>query len=86
MLVLQFIGDSSAVLGEMDHDLLVQPDVHRCRVIEIAAEMQFCGELLAGREATVEADKLHQIDDGRAPIEVLFVARSKIVQHTRNIS
>ena len=35
-LVLQSVGYLTAILGELNHDLLVQPDVHRRRVVHVS--------------------------------------------------
>src|SRR5215831_4539467 len=52
--VLELVGDASAVLLELGDHLLVQPDVHRRRVVGVAAVAELLGELLACGEAAVE--------------------------------
>src|SRR5262245_9239841 len=46
-LALQRVGDLASVLGELDHDLLVQPDVHLRGVVHVAAVVQLLSKLLA---------------------------------------
>ena len=45
--MLQIVGDLAAILGELDHDLLVQPHIHLGRVLHVAGVMELLGELLA---------------------------------------
>ena len=42
--MLQIVGDLAAILGKLDHDLLVQPDIHLGRVLRVAGVMQLRGE------------------------------------------
>ena len=44
----------AAVRGELLHHLLVQPDVHRRRIVHVAGVAELLGELLARAEAAVE--------------------------------
>jgi len=46
----QFVGDFAPVLRQFLHDLLMQPDVHRCGIVFVAGVMQFVSELFARRE------------------------------------
>ena len=46
-LVLEIGGDLAAIGGELDHHLLVQPDIHLGRILGVAGVMQLLGELLA---------------------------------------
>ncbi len=41
----------------------------------VAGIVQLVGELLARRQAGIQADQLHQVDDGMAPIELLRSSR-----------
>jgi len=61
----------AAVFGEFDHDLLVQPNVHRRRIFRAPGVVELGGKLLARGEAAVELEKLPQIDDRLSPIEIL---------------
>ena len=60
----------AAALGELCHDLLLQPDIHRRRAIESAGVAELLRQLLARAEAAVQFEQLHQIDDGVFPIEI----------------
>src|SRR5262245_52481243 len=51
----------AAILGELGHDLLVQPDVHGGGVVHVAAVFELLSELLACRQAAVEIQELHQV-------------------------
>src|SRR5262245_48592254 len=61
-LVLQAVRHLAAALGELGHHLLVQPDVHFRRAVERALVAQLLRQLLAGAQAGVELEQLHEID------------------------
>jgi hypothetical protein len=46
---LDVAGQFTAIGGKLRHDLLVQPDIHRCGVISVTSIIQFLGELLVQR-------------------------------------
>jgi diguanylate cyclase (GGDEF)-like protein len=62
-----------AVRRELFHDALVQPDVHRGRIVLIAGIAELARQLLAVVEARIHAEQLHQIDDRCAPVQLLLV-------------
>jgi hypothetical protein len=51
---LERVRDLSAVLGEFDHHLLLQPDIHPSRVVHIASVIQFLCKFLARRQAAIQ--------------------------------
>src|SRR5262245_17110208 len=53
-LMLQVGGNLAAVLGQLEHDLLVEPDVHRRGIFGVAGVLQLSGQLLARRQAAVQ--------------------------------
>jgi hypothetical protein len=69
----QLVGDLAAVLRELLHHLLVQPDIHRRRIVRVTAIVQFGSKLFARREARVEIEKLHEIDNRLLPVELFLV-------------
>jgi hypothetical protein len=74
-LALQRLRDLSAVLGQLNHDLPMQPDIHLCGIVHIAGVVQFFRQFLACRKAAVEIKQLHQIDNRLPPIKFfLFLA------------
>jgi hypothetical protein len=50
---LETVRHLAAALGKLDHDLLVQPDVHFCRAIESAGIAEFLRQLFSGAKAAV---------------------------------
>jgi hypothetical protein len=62
-LCLETVRYFAAGLGELYHDLLVQPDVHFRRAIERASVAEFLGQLFAGRKAAVQFQQFHQVND-----------------------
>ena len=56
----------------------MQPDVHARRVIHVARIVQFLRQLLAGVQAAVEIQELHQVNDRSAPVELLGVLAGKM--------
>ena len=83
--VLEIGRDLAAVLLELLDDLLVQPDVHRGRVVLVAGVVQLVGQLLAGVQARIQIEQLHQIDDRGAPVQLLRVLRGQVVEHGLDI-
>src|SRR5580704_5417339 len=67
------------------HDLFVKPDIHRGGIIGIAIVVKLLCEFLTRKETAIYGQKLHQIDDGVSPIELLgfFVAQG--VEHCGDI-
>src|SRR5205814_489922 len=61
--VLEVRWDLAAVFGKLGHDLLMQPDVHRRRVVHIAIVMKFLSQRLARVQAAVHPEEFHQIHD-----------------------
>ena len=59
---------------QLRHHLLVQPDVHLGGAVERAGVAELLGELLAGVEAGVEVEELHQVDDRLLPVVVRAAA------------
>jgi len=56
----------------------VKPDVHRGRIGGVALVSQFLGELLAVRQAGIESNQLHQVDDGSLPVQFLCAFRAEL--------
>ena len=77
----QVLRNFGSVGGELSHHFLVQPHVHRGRVVGIAIVVQVLRELLAGGEAAIHPDELHQIYNRTFPVEFLGVLRSELVEH-----
>ena len=50
---LETVRHLAAALGKLDHDLLVQPDVHFCRAIESAGIAEFLRQLFSGAKAAI---------------------------------
>ena len=75
----------AAVLRQLLYHFLVQPDVHRSRIILVAAIVQFGGKLLPRRQAAVHPDKLHQVDDRSPPIQFLRIFLGQVVQDSSYI-
>ena len=53
---LEMLGHLAAGLGELDHHLPVQPDIHLRRAVERAGITKLLGQFLAGAEAAVELE------------------------------
>ena len=53
---LEGVRHFSAVFRQLDHHLLVQPNIHRGRVIHIASVIQFLSQLLARGQAAIEVE------------------------------
>src|SRR5262245_4278183 len=83
--VLEALRHFPAGLGELDHHLLVQPDVHRRGAVERAGIAEFLRQLLACAEAAVQLEKLHQIDDRCVPVEVLVLLVGEPRDHRLDI-
>jgi len=62
-LCLETIRHLATGLGELCHDLLVQPDVHFRRAIESACVAELLRQLLSGAKAAVQFQQLHQVND-----------------------
>ena len=73
LLCLETIRHLAAALGELDHDLPVQPEIHLGGAIEGAGIAEFLCQLLARAEAAVQFQQLHQIDDRLSPVEIFFL-------------
>jgi len=69
--VLKLRWHFATVFGELDHDLLMQPNVHRRGILHAPSVVELCSKLFAGGEAAVQFENLHQVDDRLAPIEIL---------------
>ena len=77
----QFVGHFAAVLRKLHHDLLVEPNIHGRRIVLVAGKMKLPGKLFARRKAGIEIEQLHQVDDRMPPVELLLVARGKLVEN-----
>uniref|UniRef100_A0A0N4ZD58 LigA n=1 Tax=Parastrongyloides trichosuri TaxID=131310 RepID=A0A0N4ZD58_PARTI len=64
-------GQLAAVVADLLDHLLVQPDIHAGAVRLVAGIAQFVGQLLALSQRGLQADQLHQVDDGGAPVQLL---------------
>ena len=73
--------DLSAIVGQLLHHFAVQPHVHRRGIVRVARVMQFLGEFLAVRQARIEAEQLHHVDDGMLPVELLRVLGREAFQN-----
>src|SRR6266436_5864654 len=71
--VLETVRHDAAAFSELCHHLLVEPDVHFRRAIELTLVTELLSKLLASAEATVELEQLHQIDNRFSPIQFLFL-------------
>src|SRR3954471_7015058 len=78
--VLDLRRQLAAVGGELGHHLLVQPDVHARRVVGVAGVAELLGEVLARRKAGVDVERLHQVDDGVLPVQLLPLGRDRLVE------
>src|SRR4028119_1664787 len=81
----QLCRDFPAVLRKLAHHFLVQPDVHRCRVVRVAGVAEIGGQLLALAKTAVHAEKLEQVDDGVLPVELLRMFRGQTIEARRNV-
>ena len=59
----------------------MQPDVHGGAVVGAAGVAEFLRERLALAQPAVDADELHQVDDGVAPIQLLGIRRGHAFKH-----
>src|SRR5262245_43652299 len=82
---LERVGNFATVFGELDHYLLVQPDIHLGGVVRIASVIQLLCQLFACRNAAVEIEQLHQVDNGMPPIELLLILAGKVRKNGRDI-
>jgi hypothetical protein len=73
VLCLETIRHLAAALGELGHDLPVQPEIHLGGAIEGAGIAEFLCQLLARAEAAVQFQQLYQIDDRLSPVEIFFL-------------
>src|SRR5262249_11461828 len=83
--VLKALRHFAAGLGELDHQLLVEPDVHCGRAVERAGIAELPRQLLARAEAAVQLEELHQIDDRCVPIEVLVLLVGELRNHRLDV-
>ena len=83
--IFQLVGQFAAIRGEIHHDLLMKPNVHRGRVTRITAVMKFLCEFLARSKTAVQGKKLHEIDDGVLPIELLRCIIVQGVEHSGDV-
>jgi uncharacterized membrane protein YeaQ/YmgE (transglycosylase-associated protein family) len=85
VLMLEVVRHVAAILREFSHDLLVQPDVHGCRIVRVAGIMQFLSQLLARGQAAVQVEDFHQVNDRSAPIEFFLLLRCEPAQHLSHV-
>src|SRR5271166_980388 len=78
---LETVRHLAAALGELGHHLLMQPDVHFRGAVECAGIAELMGELLAGAQAAVEVEQLHQIDDRLLPVVFFFLPGGELRNH-----
>src|SRR5690242_2811370 len=83
--VLDLRRQLAAIGGELAHHLLVQPDVHAGGIIGVAGVAELLGKLLARREAGVDVERLHQVDDGVLPVELLALGGDGLVEDGSDI-
>ena len=83
--MLQIVGNLASVLGKLDHHLLVQPHMHLYRTLRVALVVQFLRQVFPSGRATVRVKKLHQIDDGGAPLELLLFLFRQAVQDRSHV-
>jgi hypothetical protein len=57
----------TTIRGKLGHDLLVQPDVHVCRVAGVSGVAKLLRKLLARGQAGVNIKRFHQVDDRTRP-------------------
>ena len=69
----QFVWYFATVVRDLSDHHLVKPDVHGGGIAGVTGIVKIFGKFLARRETAVHADKLHQIDDGFAPVELLGI-------------
>src|SRR5688572_2455552 len=69
------------VLGQFPHHLLVQPDVHRCRVVHVTRVAELACELAAFSEAVIDPDERHEVDDRRSPVHLAWEVLSFLLEH-----
>src|SRR5262249_3539013 len=65
---LKGVRNLSSVFRKLDHDLLVQPDIHRRRIICCPGMVQFFGSFFARRVTVVEFEKFHELNDRPSPV------------------
>src|SRR5205085_8933135 len=65
---------------KLGHHLLVQPDVHAGGIVGVAGVAELLGKLLARRETGVDVERLHQVDDGVLPVELLSLGGDRLVE------
>ena len=82
---LDVAGQFTAIGCKLPHDLLMQPDIHGGGVVRVASVLQFASELLASRQAAVETESLHQVDDRGSPGKLLALCRCGLVDDCRNV-
>src|ERR1700716_695806 len=83
--VLDLRRQLAAVGGKLDHDLLVQPDVHGGGIIAVAGVAEFLRKLLARGEAGIDIERLHQIDDRGAPFQLFALGGNRLVEDGRDV-
>src|SRR5439155_19862143 len=78
---LETVGDLASALGDLCHDLLMQPDIHFRRTVERAFVAELLGELLARAQTAVELEELHEIDDRLFPIVRFLLRVGEFLDH-----
>src|SRR6185312_579885 len=70
----------ATVGGQLGHDLLVQPDIHAGGIVAVARVAKFLRELLACRKARIDVERLHQVDDRGAPLQLLALGLDGLIE------
>src|ERR1700681_26058 len=83
--VLDLRRQLAAVGGKLDHDLLLQPDVHGGGIIAVAGVAELLRELLARGEAGIDIERLHQVDDRGAPFQLFALGGNRLVEDGRDV-
>jgi hypothetical protein len=63
----------------------MQPDIHAGGIVGVAGVAELLGELLARRDAGIDVERLHQVDDRGAPCQLFFLAGNRLVEDGRDI-
>src|SRR4051794_14503066 len=83
--VLDLRRQLAAIGSELARHLLVQPDIHAGRVVGVTAVAELLGEFLAGRQARIDIERLHQVDDRGAPFQLLVLGFRGLVDDRGHI-
>jgi hypothetical protein len=77
----QLFWNISPVVGQFLQHRFVQPHIHLCRIAHLVGRTtQLCGERFARSQATINSEKLEQVDNGGFPIELLCMLLREALQ------